>query len=164
MEKTRPSQLVTTLIAVSYLLATQSAVASEAQRSPVRKISIAALETHFAVSPTDPEVDPNYVEARVREYFADIPVMIGICGCESEFRQFREDGTLLVSRWINPETGKRGSSATGVCQITYKNHYPAWSDSPETNVTTLDGNLAFARELYLSEGTAPWNESKSCWG
>jgi hypothetical protein len=154
MKKSNP--FAATLVAISTLLAASSAAANKSE--PTKKLSIAAIETTFAVSPDHPAVDPEYVEQRVREYFADIPVMIKLCGCESEFRQYREDGTLLVSRWINPKTGKRGSSATGVCQITYKNHFSEWSKSPETDITTLEGNLAFARELYKEQGTAPWSE------
>ena len=35
------------------------------------------------------------VEATVREYFADIPVMIEIARCESKFRQFADSGNVL---------------------------------------------------------------------
>ncbi len=161
------SKVVTTLVAISLALAASSAVAKEAQailKEPVapRHHSVAELsallETRYAVPPTNPEVSPEYVEKRVREYFADIPVMIGMCGCESEFRQYREDGTLLVSRWINPETNKRGSTASGVCQITYKNHYKNWTKSPKTDITTLEGNLTYARWLYQQNGTSDWEQ------
>lgn len=164
------NKVVTTLVVTSLILglATSSAVAKEAQAT-IAKESVALryhsvaelstlLETRYAVPPTNPEVNPEYVEKRVREYFADIPVMIGMCGCESEFRQYREDGTLLVSRWINPKTKQRGSTAAGVCQITYKNHYKNWAKSPKTDITTLEGNLAYARWLYQQNGTSDWSE------
>ncbi len=163
--ESRLSQLVTTLTVISLLgLATQSAVASESQsrRLSPRDYSIhelsQKLETYYAVSPDHPEVDPKYVERRVREYFADIPVMIGICGCESTFQQYREDGTLLVSRHVKEGTNRRDSTALGVCQITYKNHYGNWTKSPETDITTLEGNLAYARWLYEENGTSDWSQ------
>ncbi len=162
---TRSRQMfASALIVISQVLATPSAVANESQskRLNPRDYSVhelsQKLETYYAVSPDHPEVDPGYVERRVREYFADIPVMIGMCGCESEFRQYREDGTLLVSRHVKSGTGRRDSTALGVCQITYKNHYGNWTKSTETDITTLEGNLAYARWLYEQNGTSDWSE------
>jgi hypothetical protein len=154
----KPLRTLRNLIVICSLGATSPVIASESQATRVRDISIAGLETHYAVDPTNPAVDSAYVKRRVHEYFADIPEMIDVCECESEFRQYREDGTLLVSRWINPKTKRRGSSATGVCQITYMNHYAEWSKSPDTDITTLEGNLAFARKLYERNGTRDWEQ------
>ena len=131
---------------------------------PPRNISIKAIETMFAVSPSSPEVDPEYVKRLALVYFADIPVMIAICECESKFEHYRPDGTLNVNRMVTKK-GKRVSSASGACQITYLSHYNAWAESEETNITTIEGNFAFARKMYKESGTSPWIESKaSCWG
>lgn len=110
----------------------------------------------YAVAPSNHAVDSHYVEQVVMAYFHDLPVMIAIASCESEFRQYEENGQLLV----NPSPN---SSATGVYQILYTTHRGRWSVSLETNITTLEGNLAFARQLYEESGTASWNESRSCW-
>lgn len=110
----------------------------------------------FAVSPNHPATDSHFVEQAVIDYFRDIPVMIAIASCESEFRQYKEDGQLLV----NPSPK---STASGVYQILYTTHKKSWSKSPETNITTLDGNLEFARKMYEESGTAPWKGSQDCW-
>lgn len=124
---------------------------------PPSKISIAEISEIFVVAPTAPETDPEYVEERVREYFADIPVMIKIAKCESTFQQFEPDGSLVVSESVDAN-GRRDSSASGVFQILYKGHFKSWAVSDETNITTLEGNMRFARELYEESGTAPWAE------
>lgn len=135
---------VTTLAAVS-LMAT-SVWANTGER----------IAQAYAVNPTNQEVDPNHVEERVTEYFHDIPVMIAIASCESSFRQYDSSGQLLVNS--NPR-----STASGVFQILYITHRERWSENSETDITTLDGNLAFARRLYEEAGTKPWNSSRSCW-
>jgi len=114
------------------------------------------LSRTYAVEPSNPVVNPAYVEARVREYFADIPVMVAIASCESGFRQYEADGRLLVNP--SPE-----STASGLFQILYITHKPAWSISDSTDITTLEGNMRFARKMYEESGTAPWSSSKSCW-
>lgn len=124
---------------------------------PPSKISIAEISETFVVDKTAPEVDPAYVESKVREYFSDIPVMIKIAKCESGFQHYQPDGSLTVSKSVNKH-GKRDSSASGTFQILYKGHFKQWSSSEKTNITTLEGNLRFARKLYEESGTAPWAE------
>jgi hypothetical protein len=124
---------------------------------PPSEISIAEISETFVVDESAPEVDPDFVEAKVREYFADIPVMIKIAECESTFRHFQPDGSLTVST-AKDENGRRNSSASGVFQILYKGHFESWAVSNETNITTLEGNMRFARRLYEESGTAPWAE------
>lgn len=125
---------------------------------PPTEISIAEISETFVVDPSAPQVDPDFVEAKVRKYFADIPVMIKIAECESTFRQFNSDGSLVVSESVDPDTGKRDSSASGVFQILYKSHFKDWAESDTTNITTLEGNLRYARQMYKESGTAPWAE------
>ncbi len=134
-----------------YTLAAVSMMATSVQANPGEHIA-----REHAVSPTHPAVDSAYIERRVIEYFHDIPVMIAIASCESNFRQYDEDGLLLV----NPNPN---STASGVFQILYTTHKDAWSQSNETHIATLEGNLAFARKLYEESGTTPWNPSRSCW-
>ncbi len=132
------------------------------QPVPPQKISIAKIETTFAVSPTSREVDPEYVKELAIDYFSDIPVMVAICECESHFEHYRSDGTLNVSRARN-KAGKRVSSATGACQILYKGHFDIWAQTAHTNITTIEGNFAQARRMYNESGTSPWDESRNCW-
>lgn len=114
------------------------------------------LSRLYAVSSTNPAVDSAFVKAYTQDYFHDIPVMIAIIECESGFRQYEADGRLLMSP-------VKGSSASGAAQILYITHKTDWSDDPDTNITTLAGNLAYARKMYMESGTSPWNESASCW-
>jgi hypothetical protein len=152
----------TIVICLLGLVNTSPAIAGESLPVPPRKISIAQIETTFAVDPSAPEVSPEYVKAKAIEYFADMPEMIAIAECESHFLQYREDGTLNVNRDTNH--GKRISSAAGVFQILYISHYDAWAKQLGTNITTLEGNFARARAMRLASGTSDWDESVDCWG
>jgi len=94
-------------------------------------------------------------EARVREYFSDIPVMIQVARCESTFRHTLEDGTVLK--------GKVDSRDTGVMQI---NTYYHGTTAAELglDLEVLEDNMAYARHLYERQGTQPWSASSPCWG
>ena len=93
------------------------------------------------------------LEAKVRDYFADAPVMIPISKCESEFRQFDSAGSPLDG----------GSGAMiGLYQINARVH-STYAKSLGIDIYTVEGNLAYARKLYTEEGTVPWLSSASCW-
>jgi hypothetical protein len=74
-----------------------------------------------------------------------------VCGCESGHRQYREDGTLLVS----------DTNDSGYCQINGI-HKPE-AASLGMNIETLEGNIKFANFLFDREGYTPWEASRSCW-
>jgi hypothetical protein len=93
------------------------------------------------------------VEATVRSYFADIPVMIAIARCESRFRQVDSSGALL-------DGGSGGM--VGIFQINSAVH-TVFAQSLGFDIATVKGNLEYARYLYDREGTVPWNSSASCW-
>jgi hypothetical protein len=93
------------------------------------------------------------VESYVRQYFADIPQLIAVAECESQFRQFDKDGKVLK----NP-----GSTAIGAMQIMASLHQEP-AKKLGLDVTTVEGNLGYARHLYERQGTKPWNASKKCW-
>ncbi len=94
-------------------------------------------------------------EQYVRQYFADLPIMVRIAGCESTFRQLDPDGEIHRGK-IDPED-------VGVMQI--NEHYNlAQAQKQNYDIYTIAGNVAFARELFEERGTAPWNSSKACWG
>ena len=110
----------------------------------------------------EPEVVPAPVvrtsgtaETRVRSYFEDIPIMAQIAWCESRYTQ------------IDPATGDvlRGMvnrADVGVMQINEYYHAQT-ARALGYDLHTLDGNLAYARNLYEREGTRPWNASRACW-
>jgi hypothetical protein len=91
------------------------------------------------------------IEQKVRTYFKDTPAMAEIARCESGFRQFADSGTVL-----------RSDGMIGVFQFYEDVHAPA-ALKLGYDLATVDGNLAYAKHLYDSEGTTPWNGSKGCW-
>ena len=95
------------------------------------------------------------VQQYVQTYFADEPVMIAIAGCESHFQHYDPNGNVLKHSH---------SSAVGVFQIMASVHAATADDNFGLNINTLQGNAAYARYLYDNQGTAPWNDSKVCWG
>lgn len=94
------------------------------------------------------------VEEYVTEYFADIPAMIAIAQCESRFRQYDKDGTVLRGEQVNEDVG--------VMQVN-ETYHKKTADKLGYNLHTIEGNVGYARYLYEKEGTKPWNSSKKCW-
>jgi len=101
------------------------------------------------------EVKPELtVEEYVRQEFADIPIMIDVARCESQFRQFDENGNVLQGYVDNRDTG--------VFQINTYYHQDT-ATKLGIDFFTLEGNVEYARYLYEHQGTAPWNASSPCW-
>ncbi len=98
-------------------------------------------------------LNPTDIEAKVRLYFADFPTMVAIAKCESGFRQFDSDGSVL----FDPSY-----SMIGIFQESSA-HLPRALDMG-MNILTVDGNLAYARHLYQTNGIDPWMDSYGCWG
>ena len=94
------------------------------------------------------------VERRVSQYFEDIPILIQIARCESGFRQYDKYGEVL--------RGLVNSSDVGVFQIN-KYYHSDRAESLGLDLNTIEGNMAYARDLYNREGTQPWSASKKCW-
>ena len=94
-------------------------------------------------------------EAIVRQYFADIPVMIQVARCESTFRHTLADGTVL--------RGVVDNRDTGVMQInTY--YHGETAEQLGLDLENIYDNMAYARDLYERQGTQPWSASQPCWG
>lgn len=94
------------------------------------------------------------VELYVRHYFVDTPVMTKIAYCESRFRQYDKGGKIL--------RGEVNRADVGVMQINEYYHLER-SKKLGLDIYTLDGNLAYARDLYEREGARPWMSSSPCW-
>jgi hypothetical protein len=93
-------------------------------------------------------------ETVVRAYFKDIPVLTEIARCESTFRHTLADGSVL--------RGNVDSADVGVMQINTRYH----ADRAEAlGLDLLDfyDNMAYARDLYMEQGTRPWRASAACW-
>ena len=125
------------------------------------------MAASFESEPVVMQVNPNVgVEARVREFFEanDAPEMIPIIKCESRFRHYNKNGTILKN--------KAGSSATGVAQILESVHpdpkvLKRYNQKFNTNlkvedfdITTIEGNLGYALMLYELHGTRDWECAK----
>lgn len=88
------------------------------------------------------------------------PTLKRICSCESngnpngEPKQFNSDGTVVKGK-INPLD-------TGMCQINLKYHQ-ATAERLDYDLFTEYGNASYAIYLYETQGTTPWNWSRSCW-
>ena len=94
-------------------------------------------------------------EKYVRRYFSDVPIMIEVARCESHFRQLDKDGDI--------HRGVVNNADVGVMQINEFYHLDQ-AERKNYNIYTLEGNVAYARDLYEREGTQPWSSSKPCWG
>lgn len=81
--------------------------------------------------------------------------MVEIARCESHFTQFNTDGSVF--------RGKVNRKDIGYFQI---NEYwnGAMAKKLGYDIYTEEGNIGFALYLYHTQGTAPWNASKPCWG
>ena len=99
--------------------------------------------------------DSTLVEAKVREYFSDIPIMAEIARCESSYRHIHQDGSVL--------RGYVDQNDTGVMQINlYYHDYSARNLG--LDLENFYDNMAYARYLYERKGTQPWTASVPCWG
>ena len=94
------------------------------------------------------------VEAYVRDYFRDTPIMAEIARCESTFRQFDSKGNVIK--------GKVNDDDIGVMQINTFYHGES-AEKLGYDLYTIDGNLGFAKWLYGKYGDAPWVHSSPCW-
>lgn len=88
----------------------------------------------------DNELDPN--------------VALRIARCESHFRQYNTDGSVI--------RGKQNQSDVGIFQINEKYHLSR-SQNQGLDIEQTSGNIAYAMSLLKKEGTKPWNWSKPCW-
>jgi hypothetical protein len=95
------------------------------------------------------------VEKAVREYFADIPLMVEVSKCESHYRQFNADGSVF--------RGKINTNDVGALQINETYHLKRATELGY-DIHSLEGNMAYARLLYKEQGPQPWASSFPCWG
>lgn len=112
---------------------------------PATSSAQSILEEESTMSAT--AAAPSSVEDRVREYFADIPVMIEIARCESKFRQFTDSGAVL--------RGGSSGQYVGIFQFMESIHSSV-ARTLGYDLATVDGNLDYARHLYTQQGTKPW--------
>lgn len=126
----------------------------------MKKVTYVAVMTAMVILAltTTTYANPNaQVERVVRAYFRDLPVMVNIAKCESGFEHFDPSGPNGLN--TNPDPR---SSASGVFQILLKTHGPK-AHRLGLDITTVAGQLGYARHLYKRGGTSDWKASKACW-
>ena len=116
------------------------------QEIPVQTVEEKRTETELKNS-----ID---IEAYVKEYFKDTPILAEIARCESSFRQSNKNGDVI--------RGLKNPADVGVMQINEKYHLER-AKSLKIDLHTLEGNLEYARKLYTLEGAYPWMASSPCW-
>ncbi len=87
------------------------------------------------------------VETKVRAAFADVPDMIAVAKCESGFREFGPDGAIL--------RGGNNRGYLGIFQIGETLH-AARALAQGMDISTVDGNIAYAKVLFVASGLNPW--------
>ncbi len=119
--------------------------------------SVATASASTTQSVETPKIIPTNagIEKQVRTYFADIPVMAEIARCESQFRQYSKNGEIL--------RGKVNTKDIGVMQINESYHLVR-AQKLGYDLTTVEGNMRYARRLYNESGSQPWVSSSPCWG
>lgn len=116
---------------------------------------------------TQADIDPNFsIKTRTLQFLEDNDAaeLIPIIKCESRFRQYEKDGSVLKNR--------EGSSAIGVAQILSSVHpdpkilyrYNKRNNTDLTatdfDLTTFEGNIGYALVLYKIRGVQDWKCSK----
>lgn len=123
---------------------------------PVVQIGKVAAQEPKEIRAEDyqPITDPENVRRFVTDYFSDIPQLVKVAQCESRYRQLNKSGAVL--------RGEKNRYDVGVMQINELYHA---EDATEMglDIYTLDGNVAFARQLYEKFGDKPWKSSSKCW-
>lgn len=111
------------------------------------------LVSAFVFYPASAQTNPNtHIERIIRGAFSDIPDMITIAKCESGFRQFNNDGSVL--------RGGGTGRYLGIFQID-ENIHTQKALSMGFDIKTVEGNIGYARQLHSASGTNPW---KGCIG
>jgi hypothetical protein len=99
-------------------------------------------------------IDPKEVEAYLRKEYVDTPILVDIARCESTFRQFHKDGTIVRGRVNNADIG--------VMQINLEYHGDT-AKKMGIDLYTVEGNATYGKYLYDKFGSKPWSASKPCW-
>ncbi len=108
-------------------------------------------ETYSEISE---EVKVKTTEEIIAEHFVNTPILKKIAYCESQNRQFTQEGEVLRGR-INPQD-------IGVMQINEKYHLGT-AKKLGFDIYTLEGNIDYAKYLYETQGVKPWVHSSKCW-
>ncbi len=123
-------------------------------------VNIASLDSVASTTTVDESIknealeEPKTVEETVKEYFTNTPILSKVAFCESKYNQFDANGNTL--------RGVKNRLDVGIMQI---NEYFHLENSKKLghDIYTLEGNLAYAKHLYETQGLKPWYSSSKCW-
>ena len=87
-------------------------------------------------------------------FASDTHVMNQVAKCESGWRQFNKEGSVL--------RGKVNNKDVGYFQINETYHLDT-SIRLGYDIYTLIGNILYAKYLLDTYGLKPWKASESCW-
>lgn len=128
--------------------------------------SLTARQAHESAEQAVVYVTNDGLQQFITDFFTeyDAEEMIPIIACESEFKHFNDDGTVLKNR--------QGSSATGISQILasvhpdpqviakYNRRNHTHFKVEDFDISSLTGNVWYALVLYKTRGTKDWECSK----
>lgn len=121
-------------------------------------VAIAEATTTIAITATTTanlNNNKNYkLDNQVRNFTSDKPLMAEIASCESHFRQFAKDGSVLRGRVNNLDVG--------LFQINEYYHLER-AKKLGYDIYSVEGNMAYAKLLFNEEGPTPWSSSSPCW-
>lgn len=135
-----------TLIVVSNLTATVTPTVSNELNGSVAPVAIVEVK-----EPTNQDM----IEVMAKQQGVNPKLAAAISRCESEHRQFNEDGSVL--------RGRVNSQDVGLFQI---NEFYHLEDSKKFgyNIYSAQGNVEYALHIMKRDGIRHWNYSKPCWG
>lgn len=113
-----------------------------------------APEANTAGTTVPVVMPPNEVAKKLVDYLGSGHPLYEVARCESAYRQFNQDGSVL--------RGRQNPQDVGVLQINEKYHL-AESIRLGYDIYTLEGNLDYGLYLYNNQGLTPWNWSRHCW-
>ncbi len=138
------------------IISTVTGMTNPVQVREIPKVENSVSESQLVRKASNEEIgNIMSTENYVRKYFSDIPIMIQIAKCESQFRQLDPNGDI--------HRGRENNQDVGVMQINEHYHLDK-SVEKNYDIYTIEGNTSYARELYEIYGTKPWSSSKACWG
>ncbi len=137
------------MLALSPVVATTTDVKATAlENTSYAKVQVLDIKEKAQI------LTPDAVKKILQDYFSDIPVMVNVAFCESSYKQFNDDGTIMRG-WATP-------ADVGVMQIN-EGYHGARAKAAGIDLYTIEGNMKYARMLYNESGTQPWSASKPCW-
>lgn len=134
------------MVGTSFVYASTVTSSTTATTAGATTASSSTAATTTTVATTTLAVSRVESEKAVRAYFADIPAMIEIARCESNFRQFTDAGNVFRDA---------SGDMVGIFQF-YEISHKASALARGLDLETLDGNMKYARSLYEAQGVRPW--------